>query len=348
MTKVQKSTNLYASPFSRDYWVDAASELKDTKMLVFTALMIALRLVMKTISIPLAPGLYINTAFLANALGAMVYGPVIAGLSAMITDTLGYMIAPQGGFYFAPFMLTEIAGSMIFALFLYRAKVTPVRVVFARFCVCFFVNIVLQTPIYMWYYAVFMNGKTYALTVPGILKNLFMFPVESVVLTVFLRAMLPITYRMKLTYSGEHAMQFKKKEIVTLVTLFLVGAVSVTAYLFYHFDNTSLSASYTTEQRIEANQSMDAVLDQELTGAEDKTTVACVEAAYRKFLGKETTYNVAYYAVAEGLSDADYDNLWTLSKSKAAAHEALTRIGTATIVVNDKTGETISCDYQAE
>ena len=46
-----RSTNLYSHPFSRAYWKDAASELKDTKMLVITALMIALRIALKPLAI---------------------------------------------------------------------------------------------------------------------------------------------------------------------------------------------------------------------------------------------------------------------------------------------------------
>ena len=41
MSKV-KSTATYASPLCKAYWRDAAAELKDTKMLVVTALMVAL------------------------------------------------------------------------------------------------------------------------------------------------------------------------------------------------------------------------------------------------------------------------------------------------------------------
>ena len=43
MSTKAKSTALYPHPFSKAYWRDAAAELKDTKMLVFAALMIALR-----------------------------------------------------------------------------------------------------------------------------------------------------------------------------------------------------------------------------------------------------------------------------------------------------------------
>ena len=52
MTRLQKSKTLYAHPFSKAYWRDAAMELKDVRILVFTALMIALRVAMKNVYIP--------------------------------------------------------------------------------------------------------------------------------------------------------------------------------------------------------------------------------------------------------------------------------------------------------
>ena len=163
-----KIKTLYPHPFSKAYWKDAAGELKDTRVLVFAALMIALRVAMKLVAIPLAPGLKINTAFIVNALGAMVFGPVVAAICAVATDILGYLQNPEG-VYFVPFVLTEVAGSVIFALFLYRAKVTTTRVMLSRFSINLFINVLLQTPIMMWYYALYMNGKqyTFAMAVPG-------------------------------------------------------------------------------------------------------------------------------------------------------------------------------------
>ena len=58
---------LYAHPFSKAYWKQAASEFKKTKVLIFAALMIALRVVLKMVSIPVGPDLRINTAFFINA-----------------------------------------------------------------------------------------------------------------------------------------------------------------------------------------------------------------------------------------------------------------------------------------
>ena len=145
MPNKQRTNTLYPHPFSKAYWRDAAAELRDTHMLVFAALMIALRLVMKQVSIPITPVLRINTAFFVNALGAMVFGPVMAAICAAVTDVLGYLIRPDG-MYFLPFILTEIGGSMVFALFLYRAKVTTTRIMLSRFTISLLINVVLQTP----------------------------------------------------------------------------------------------------------------------------------------------------------------------------------------------------------
>ena len=350
--KTPKSTALYPHPFSKAYWRDAVSELKSTKMLVFAALMIALRVALKLVAIPLAPNLKINTAFLANALGAMVFGPVMAGLSAIVSDVLGVLIT--GDQYFPPFVLTEIAGSMIFALFLYRAKLTPTRVMLSRFCICFFVNILVQTPIMMLYYRLMMGGKeyTFMMAVPGIIKNLFMFPIESVLLTLFLSVIQPITYRMKLTFSGDHALAFEKKQVVTLVLLFVIGTLALTGipgvmpgYLTHHYRTTSLTRGYTTQQTVDQNHRMDRIIEDQ-SGNPDELTVSVIESAYKEFLGKEVTYTVAYYAVDPAFAETDEaKGLWELKKSKAAKHESLTRLGTAEILINEKTGEILNFVY---
>lgn len=350
MARTPKSTTLYKTPFSAAYWRDAAAELKDTKMLVFAALMIALRVALKLVYIPLAPNLKINTAFLANAMGAMVYGPVVATLAAAVSDFLGVLIT--GDVYFPPFILTEIAGSLIFSLFLYRARITPTRVMLSRFCICLFVNILLQTPLMMLYYQVMMGGKTYVLTVPHILKNLFMFPIESVVLTIFLAFIQPITYRMKLTYNKEASLHFEKKQIAMLVVLFVFGCGCVTGYLSYYYETNSLSASYTAQERYEANTRMTEVLCQQNGDYADKTLVTTVESAYQKFLGDTTTYNVVVYAVDdEALAgyDKDLETIRGMSKSKAKAvaeDGVMERVAEAVIVLNKNTGETISCEIQ--
>ena len=341
MARIEKSTAVYKTPFSKGYWRDAAMELKDTKMLVFAALIIALRVALKTlVKIPLAPNLDITPAFLANALGAMVYGPVVGGLAAIISDVLGVLL--RGDTYFLPYVLTEISGSVIFAMFFYRQKITPTRVILSRFCICLFVNILMQTPIDILFQKVMYGKSSYVLTLPRIFKNLFMFPIESVVLTLFLRVMQPLTTRMRLTYVKSEGLSFTKKQVALLLVLVLVGVASVFGYLFVHYDNTSITTGYTTQEVIDNNKKMQPILLEDNDYFDDLTTVTIIDYAAKPFLQSEVTYDVSVYQVADGVEVTDV--LWKLKKTPASKHEDLTKVGTATIVIDESTGEVLSVE----
>ena len=352
-----KSTALYKTPFSKAYWQDAAAELKSTKTLVIAALMIALRVATKGLALPIAPNLDLfNLASFINALSAMIIGPVVAIPAALLSDFLGVLIWDGLGTYFLPYALQEIASSLIWALLLYRAKATPWRVMLGRFAICIFVNVLLGTGINMWWQMVYYGNSTVALTIPRIVKNTFMFPIESVVMTFFLGLMIPITNRMGLTYTGanaKEALSFGKKQIALLIVLFVVGVGCVTSYLFYYYDTTSLSASYTTEERYDYNCDMDAIIHEKTDDYDALTTVTTIESAYKKLGEGYTTYNVAVYVVdEEALSASDYtlEGLRGLSKSKAAAAAkagVMTRAANAVIRVDNKTGEVLQFSMEA-
>ena len=354
MAKTQKSTALYPHPFSKSYWRDAAAEMGSTKMLVVTALMIALRVALKPLAIPLGPQLSIQTAMLATALGAMIYGPVVAIPAAIISDTVGFMLYPTGD-YFLPFVLTEIASTMFYALFLYRAKVTPVRVMLSRFCICFFVNVVLQQIIYAWWYVYVGNPEEAResilgiMTLSRILKNVAMFPIESVVLTLFLKVLLPVARRAKLVYSSDEDMRFTGKQIAVLVLLVIVGIGSATGYLAYRYNTSSRSADYSKEERVEANHAMAEVVLNQTDDWDDETVVCIVDSAYRPLFGDVTDYTVSVYILDEEAfaagqaADSGYtmDTLWAYSKSgpKKDEFQSLVKVATVTVVKNEETGE---------
>ena len=250
MPRIEKSTAVYPHPFSKAYWKDAAAELKSTKMLVIAALMIALRVATKGLSVPIAPNLDLfNLASFINALSAMIIGPVLAIPAALVSDFLGVMIW-DGGNYFLPYALQEIASSLIWALLLYRQKIDTWKVLLGRFSICLFVNIILGTPIHM-IYQIYMYGQsTYVLTLPRILKNLFMFPIEAVVMTLFLSVLAPITYRMKLTYHNVSVLKLSRRQIVLLAVLFCIGIGCVGGYMIYNY-NTSNQASWLSAAEIQ-------------------------------------------------------------------------------------------------
>ena len=345
MARTQRSTALYPHPFSKAYWKDAAAELKSIKMLVVTALMLALRIVLKPLAIPLGPQLSIQTAMLATALGAMIFGPVVAIPAAIVSDTIGFMIYPTGD-YFLPFVLTEIASTMIYALCLYRAKPSATRVIIARFFICFVVNVVLQQLIFAWQYTYMGNPDGAKNAIMGIMttsrlfKNLFFFPIESIVLTLFLKVMIPITSRAKLTYGGSTGMDFTKKQIITLVVLLAVGIGSSIGYLNYYYNNNSITKDYSAEEVIEMNHQMhDIIVDTDAEVPAD-TTLAVIEYASKPFFGKETTYTVALYQAKEDASITE--NMWSYKKTPASKDETLQRMATVTIVTANKSGEVLS------
>lgn len=354
MSKSIRSAAVYPSPFCRGYWVDAASELKSTKMLVVTALMIALRIALKPLAIPLGPQLSIQTAMLATALGAMIYGPVVAIPAAIISDTVGFMLFPTGD-YFLPFVLTEIASTVIYALLLYRAKLTPTRVILCRFFICFFVNVVLQQLIYAWWYAYIGNPEEAKETVLGVMtvsrifKNLAMFPVESVVLTLFLRYLMPLAKRMGLIFGEDGDLRFTKKQIITLVCLLLVGIMSATGYLAYRYSNTSRSADFSDKQRVQANQELTRLVLERTDDWDDQPVVCIVDSAYRELFATDTDYTVSVYIVDEEAfaaaqaRDSSYtmDTLWGYSKSgpKKDPYQTLIKVATVTVTKNEKTGD---------
>ena len=359
MARIEKSTALYSHPFSKAYWRDAAAELKDVKMLVITALMIALRVALKPLAIPVGPQMNIQTAMLATALGAMIFGPVVAVPAAIISDTIGFIIFPTGD-YFLPFVLTEIASTVIYALCLYRSKVSPTRVMLSRFFICFLVNVVLQQLIYAWYYTWIgspESAKSAILgitTISRIFKNLFFFPIETVVLTLFLKVLLPITKRAKLTYGPDSDMKFTRKVLITMVCLILVGAGSSVSYLTYRYTDTSRSADFTDSQRVEANKEMaQLVLDK--TDDWDNERVFCVvDSKFQGFFEAEADYTVSIYILDEDAfaagqaADSKYgeDTLWGYSKSgpKKDPYGSLIKVGTLTMTRNERTGEIL--DFQ--
>ena len=227
---MQNNIKLFDTPFSKEYWKQAASELKNTKTLIFAALMIALRIALKSVSIYIAADLRISIEFLVNALGAMTFGPVVAIAGAAVSDTLGALLFPSGPYFFL-FIFTEIAGSLVFALFFYRTRISVTKVILSRFCTNFFVNIVLQTPIMYLYYQM-MLGKTYKIfNLPRMIKNLVLFPVESLLLVLFLRALIPPLKSLGYKVSDISKLHFTKKNIVTLVILTIIGVAAVVIYV---------------------------------------------------------------------------------------------------------------------
>ena len=220
------------SIFSAAYWKEAARNLKDVRMLALAAMIVALRAICKMLEIPLAPGLNINVAGLFNSVGAMVYGPVVGLVGAIVSDPLGYLLHPDGP-YFLPFMLVDMSSSFIFGLFFWKRPLTVGRAMGAKFAVNMVSNIVMTSFIMKWYVAVFNLGFAYNLiNLTRIAKNLVMFPIEAILITAVLGALSPALYRLRLL-SEQPNLKLKAKHYILVAVLTLISIGLVLFYIYF-------------------------------------------------------------------------------------------------------------------
>ena len=181
------------STFSPGYWRAAWGEIKNLRRLVFAALICALCIVVGALFITVGDNLRIKFTFFFAAVGSAVYGPVLGLLVGAISDILGYMIFPSGA-YFPGYTLSSMLGSLIYALFLYRKKITVLRLFGAKFLVNYLVNVLLGS---LWSKVMFGKGYLYYMTT-SLVKNSLLLPVEVILLAALFALLLPVFSRMGL------------------------------------------------------------------------------------------------------------------------------------------------------
>ncbi len=249
--KLNKNSELtlYKNPFSPAYWRDAASQLKNVHILCAAAILIALRVALKNVVIPVGQDLDITFGYFVNSLGAMIFGPVVAAIAAIISDTLGVMFSAEGfSTYFFPFVFVEIAGSVIFALMLWRARLNTTRIIFSRFFVSLVCNFIMNPLIMNVYYQWLGNGKSYQfVTLPRVIKNLALFPLEAFLLVLFLGIMVPVLMKIHILPKGqmEARPEMTKKHLVLLIVLLVVSILTVTLFYSLWMPTQPASASKT-------------------------------------------------------------------------------------------------------
>lgn len=239
---MQKSLSA-PSIFSPAYWKEAVENLKKPRMLVIAAMIVALRAICKMMEIPIGPGLNINVAALFNATGAMIYGPVVGLVGAIVSDPLGYLLHPSAEPYFLPFMLVDMSSSFLYGLFFWKHNLSVSRTFGAKFAVNMVCNVVLTSAIYKWSKYVFAGAaaaEAYnAITLVRIGKNLVLFPIEAIVITLLLGAVSPALYRLRLIADKPNLkLRWWHYVLVSVLTLLSIGLV----IFYYAFLKDFLSA----------------------------------------------------------------------------------------------------------
>lgn len=228
--------------WSRAYWREAAAQLRSVNMLAIAALIVALRVAVKFLKIPLAAGLSVSLDCYVNSLGSLVYGPLMGLLVGAVSDTVGCALQGFAGYFF-PFILTEILSSFIFGLFFWRRPLGAGRALAAKFTVNLVCNIILTSLLMKWYYYLYFGvekAEAYNLiNMVRIVKNLVLFPVEAVLITVILSAFLPALHAMHLVPATQKRVTLTGKHILLVVALSLLSVGLVLFYVFFLKDFVS-------------------------------------------------------------------------------------------------------------
>lgn len=185
---------LFASPLYPGYWHSAGRELSRLRVLTLGAMLLALRIVISAVRIPVADNLNIMFTYLPESLIALICGPVVAPMVGAAGDILGYFMHPDGGF-FPGYTLSAMLTALIYALFLYRARITVLRLAFAKLLVNGLVNVLLGS---LWSSVMYGKGYLYYFAKSAV-KNTIMLPVEIIVLTLVLSILLPVLSRSGIT-----------------------------------------------------------------------------------------------------------------------------------------------------
>lgn len=192
MPKTEKAC--HRTPFSAAYWRSALADFRRPRILAFAALMIAACVALSYVpSIPIGDGgVRVTWGFLARSICGTVGGPVTALVFGFAEDTVSFLVHPTGA-YFPGYALTTMLGTLIYALFLYRARPTVVRVFLAKLATNA-LNVVLGS---VWSAILYSKGYLYYMTT-SLVKNVVMLPVQTAMLCFLLAALLPTLNRMEL------------------------------------------------------------------------------------------------------------------------------------------------------
>ena len=106
---------------------------------VMMGILTAVAAILSRFSIYLTPTFKaITFTYLPGALVAMLFGPWAGLAYGFVSDTAMYLMNPQGG-YFPGFAISEMVSCFIYACFLYRQRITVLRVAAARALILLFV-----------------------------------------------------------------------------------------------------------------------------------------------------------------------------------------------------------------
>ncbi|MCI8599493.1 MAG: folate family ECF transporter S component [Lachnospiraceae bacterium] len=157
--------------------------VRNVQGICLCGLFVASYVVLSLFNIRISEFLEFRIGFLALAAAGFYGGPIMGMSVGIAGDIISYFVVPNSAPFFPGFTLTYALLGFLFGLILYRAKITPLRAVFASLAE-FLVSCTLTT---CWLYLMYGMDLKYLLTI-RIFKNMISFVVYAILLYVFLKA----------------------------------------------------------------------------------------------------------------------------------------------------------------
>lgn len=206
--------------FSKSYWKSACGEVKKLRMLMFAAICCALTVVIGSLYVMVGDNLRVYFTCFIIAVGCSVYGPVLGALVAAVTDTLNFILFPSG-VYFPGYMISEVIAAVIYGAFLYRTRITVVKIYSARMLVNYLCNVLLGS---LWSSVLYGKGYLYYLTT-SLVKNTLLLPFEAILMALLFSMLIPVFSRFGLMPAhGEKELR-KLKLSSSVFTVFGISCI---------------------------------------------------------------------------------------------------------------------------
>lgn len=225
-----KHEAIFAHPFSKDYLRAARAPLSSTRFLCAAALLCAIGALLEVFYIPVGGAfLRITFTYLAQMLLGVICGPIYSVIGGVLIDVLGFLLAGgDAAGYFPGFTLSAALQGLLYALFLYRAKLSVWRVLLAKLTVNVAIHVILGS---VWKQMLY--GKAYHVYfVSGAIKNIAMLPIEVFISIALLHALAPAMTRLGLLPKQEIPKP-KRRDTILFVIAMLLGATALILYYRY-------------------------------------------------------------------------------------------------------------------
>ena len=119
-----------------------------------------------------------------------MFGPITAGVAAAVADVLGMFIFPKGA-YFPGFTFSAFVSGYLYGIFLYKKKVTLLKIFLASLSVILVVELLLKT---VWLTIITQNAAI-AMLPARLIKSAVFLPIISLSVYLVWKSLEPVFRR---------------------------------------------------------------------------------------------------------------------------------------------------------